>query len=119
MCEATEKAKVKDDLRVRQLQMMLRKKDSLIVELTYRIDCWNKTRCPQCHAKMKGCGPNVLSKKEIEYYEDLSLVDERSELAAPGKGTGITDSSGAANEGDPHEQEHSSDSSELIFPLEP
>ncbi len=97
MCESAEKAIESDrslraSLKLQEDPVLIdwlykgwKTKDYLISELTSRILVWNEMKCPECHANLKGKGPQVLNEHEVKYYQDDIVAGDGSETAAQSK----------------------------------
>lgn len=57
-------------------------KNNVIAELTDRILEWNDMKCPECHASLKGEGPQVLSEQEVKSYNVQALSYDEPESSA-------------------------------------
>ena len=60
----------------------LEKKDRVIQELRFRLKSWNEINCWNCNTPLKDLGPKLLTTRDVEYFEDPELFNER---AAQGK----------------------------------
>ena len=58
-------------------------KNNVIAELTERIFEWNHTKCPKCHASLKGTGPQVPTEQEVRSYNDQAWSYDESESSPP------------------------------------
>ena len=97
MCESAEKAIESDrslraSLKLQEDPVLIdwlykgwKTKDHLISELTNRILVWNEMKRPECHANLKGKGPQVLNEHEVKYYQDDIVAGDGSETAAQSK----------------------------------
>lgn len=102
------------DIRTSLILKEVQKKGNVTVELTDRILEWNDMKCTECHASLKGKGPQVLDEHEVKVCENRDLSDDDPEPATHTKDTEDSDPC----EEDPRKKRHSWGPDGLQFPMD-